>query len=894
MAARVIKAGYLAVKEDGLMSFMWNKRWVVLREQTIALHKSESSAQAVTLLFLSAITSVDRVDAKPYCFEVTTSDRVLLLSCRSDDEVYGWMDEIRARATRTGVSGPTDFKHNMHVGLDGKSGSFTGLPDQWRALLNTSAISKEEMAKNPQAVLDVLDFYTSTAAQRDLRMMDPQPPLLDTPMPDSLTMAPIPAEYAPHASPGGPRVSVAPPSQYTAYQQQHQQQPPYSPTTSSAPRPAYYGGGDSVDSYGSGSGAAYAPQRSTHAQPSSSSSAARQQQQQQDAWDQPTRRVDSIYAGAPYSSVYGAPTTRHRLDSAPAADSARPRLDSGPGDAPRTERPATLAATSSSVPATAVSSPNVSPPVSRPTTYASPSAAPPSAPLVRQPLGPLPPAPSRGREARRPSAPAVSYSSSSRSVPPPISRATAAAATRPADSPRTPSMAAPPSSPIPPAPRTPSMAASAVSEASTGSTAGPAKLQPRHHAASRSKSVSPARVPMASNGGGSSARREPSPAGAHHQQQQQQYNGVRPPAAAPSAGKPASSKPPPITTRPPGPPPAVAPRPGPGSPPMSSPTPGSPPTATATTTLTKKPSVKTKKSKNGIPLEVLADLRKVVTGTDPSDYVVSKKIGQGASGLVYLARHVTTRRRVAIKKMELTQQPRPDILVNEIRVMRESHHPNIIRFLDSYLIDDSSLWLVMELMESGPLNEIIDDLPGRIPEPAIALIAREVAQGLHYLHSKNIIHRDIKSDNILLDKTGRVILTDFGYSALLRTAATKRDTLAGTSYWMAPEVVKQKKYSFKIDVWSLGIMVVELIEGEPPYLDEEPLKALFLIATNGTPTLKNPGKLSPELLSFLARALTVDVDQRSDTADLLAHPFLEGACTSDDLARLVAHAQGRP
>ena len=111
---------------------------------------------------------------------------------------------------------------------------------------------------------------------------------------------------------------------------------------------------------------------------------------------------------------------------------------------------------------------------------------------------------------------------------------------------------------------------------------------------------------------------------------------------------------------------------------------------------------------------------------------------------------------------------------------------------------------------------------------------------------------------------------------------------------MAPEVVKQKEYDSKVDMWSLGIMAIEMIESEPPYLNEEPLKALFLIATNGTPTLKNPDKLSRELKVFLSQCLTVDVQMRATAIEILECDFLiRGGCSLASLVDMLKFRGGR-
>uniref|UniRef100_V9L547 non-specific serine/threonine protein kinase n=1 Tax=Callorhinchus milii TaxID=7868 RepID=V9L547_CALMI len=284
-----------------------------------------------------------------------------------------------------------------------------------------------------------------------------------------------------------------------------------------------------------------------------------------------------------------------------------------------------------------------------------------------------------------------------------------------------------------------------------------------------------------------------------------------------------------------------------------------------------------------------AALQLVVNAGDPREYLDNFiKIGEGSTGIVCIATEKPTGKQVAVKKMNLRKQQRRELLFNEVVIMRDYHHDNVVDMYNSYLVGDE-LWVVMEYLAGGSLTDVVTETC--MDEGQIAAVCRECLQALEFLHSNQVIHRDIKSDNILLGMDGSVKLTDFGFCAQITPEQNKRSTMVGTPYWMAPEVVTRKAYGPKVDIWSLGIMAIEMIEGEPPYLNENPLRALYLIATNGTPELQNPEKLSGTFSDFLNRCLEMDVERRGSAKELLQHPFLKVAKPLSSLTPLIVAAK---
>uniref|UniRef100_A0AAR2KKU8 Serine/threonine-protein kinase TAO3 n=1 Tax=Pygocentrus nattereri TaxID=42514 RepID=A0AAR2KKU8_PYGNA len=249
------------------------------------------------------------------------------------------------------------------------------------------------------------------------------------------------------------------------------------------------------------------------------------------------------------------------------------------------------------------------------------------------------------------------------------------------------------------------------------------------------------------------------------------------------------------------------------------------------------------------------------------------EIGHGSFGAVYFARNSYSNEVVAIKKMSYngkqTTEKWQDI-IKEVKFLEQLRHPNTIEYKGCYLKDNTA-WLVMEYC-LGSASDLLEVHKKPLQEVEIAAITHGALLGLAYLHSHNMIHRDVKAGNILLTEPGQVKLADFGSASMSSPA----NSFVGTPYWMAPEVIlamDEGQYEGKVDIWSLGITCIELAERKPPLFNMNAMSALYHIAQNDSPTLQS-NEWSDAFRSFVDYCLLKIPQDRPSSAELLRHDFV--------------------
>ncbi|KAJ5745293.1 hypothetical protein N7520_010475 [Penicillium odoratum] len=278
----------------------------------------------------------------------------------------------------------------------------------------------------------------------------------------------------------------------------------------------------------------------------------------------------------------------------------------------------------------------------------------------------------------------------------------------------------------------------------------------------------------------------------------------------------------------------------------------------------------------------------------PANWMKGSLIGEGSFGSVFLALHSITGELMAVKQVEVPSgtkgtefDQRKNLMVtalkHEISLLQGMHHPNIVQYLGT-AADEEHLNIFLEYVPGGSIATMLKQY-NTFQEPLVKNFVRQILAGLSYLHSKDIIHRDIKGANILVDNKGGVKISDFGISKRVEAShvlgsrashgggGLNRPSLQGSVYWMAPEVVRQTAHTKKADIWSLGCLVVEMFIGAHPFPDCSQLQAIFAIGSNQARP-PAPDHVSQDAVEFLDMTFQVDYEKRPSADELLKCKFL--------------------
>lgn len=260
-------------------------------------------------------------------------------------------------------------------------------------------------------------------------------------------------------------------------------------------------------------------------------------------------------------------------------------------------------------------------------------------------------------------------------------------------------------------------------------------------------------------------------------------------------------------------------------------------------------------------------------------------IGKGTYGRVYLGMNATTGEFLAVKEVEVNQKAAGGdknkmkellaALDQEIDTMQNLDHENIVQYLGCER-KETSISIFLEYISGGSIGSCLRK-HGKFEEPVVRSLTRQALSGLAYLHHEGILHRDLKADNILLDLDGTCKISDFGISKKTDDiyGNDKTNSMQGSVFWMAPEVIRSQGegYSAKVDIWSLGCVVLEMFAGRRPWSKEEAVGAIYKIANGEMPPINEEVRsaITPYALGFMLDCFTVDPRERPTALRLLRH-----------------------
>ncbi|KAG6860876.1 hypothetical protein C0995_006431 [Termitomyces sp. Mi166 len=260
-------------------------------------------------------------------------------------------------------------------------------------------------------------------------------------------------------------------------------------------------------------------------------------------------------------------------------------------------------------------------------------------------------------------------------------------------------------------------------------------------------------------------------------------------------------------------------------------------------------------------------------GKPATHFQLGNCVGRGQFGSVYRALNLNTGQMVAVKRIRLEGLKESEImtLMREVDLVKSLSHPSIVKY-EGMARDADTLSIVLEYAESGSLGQTLKAF-GKLNERLVASYVVKILEGLHYLHTNDVVHCDLKAANILTTKNGNVKLSDFGVSLNLRAMEREIKDVAGTPNWMAPEVIELKGPSPKSDIWSLACTVIELLTGRPPYADiSNSMTVMYSIVEDDIPPLP---PCSPLLRDFLTKCFNKDPRRRPNAEMLFEHPWLK-------------------
>ena len=278
-----------------------------------------------------------------------------------------------------------------------------------------------------------------------------------------------------------------------------------------------------------------------------------------------------------------------------------------------------------------------------------------------------------------------------------------------------------------------------------------------------------------------------------------------------------------------------------------------------------------------------------------------KLLGEGAFGKCYLCEHPVDGSKYVVKQIDIsrmTPQEKKEAY-HEAKVMSAFDHPNIIKFIDVYTTTNGKLNIVMNYADGGDLSSKISQQRGRLfTENEILDLFVQVLLAMKHVHDRKVLHRDIKGQNIFLMRSGLIKLGDFGISKVLSNTVDKARTMVGTPYYLSPEIVENRPYSFKSDIWSLGVLLYELCTLKPPF-DGTSIRHLGLNIVRGIYP-PPPPHFSRDLKMLIAQMLTVDSNRRPTVAQVLRMPFIKSRIQNllsestrfEEFSHTILHKQG--